>query len=102
MLLCALGGGDADDVSEFAGGEELAELGDDEGCGGSGAEAEDHAALDGLDGLVCSESLEVVLGEGDGADGGEAVRTGAQFKRGRSAQDKARGGGVVHGGERRR
>ena len=101
LLLRALGGGDADDVGELAGGEERAELGDDEGGGGAGAEAKDHAALDGLDCLVGCESLEVVLGEGNGADG-ETMRTCAQFKRGRVAQDKARGGGVVHGGERRR
>ena len=96
LLLRALGGRDPDDVSELAGGEECAELGDDEGGGGAGAEAEDHAALDGLHGLVGSESLEVVLGEGDGADR-ERMGYGAQVKGVRGAQDKAGGGVVVCG-----
>lgn len=71
LLLGALGGGDADDVGEGAGFEEGAELVDDEGGGGAGAEAEDHAAVDVLDGLVGGELLEVVLGEdgGGGLDG---------------------------------
>lgn len=39
LVFGAFGGWDADDVGEFAGGEEVAELGDDEGGGGAGAEA---------------------------------------------------------------
>ena len=58
----ALGGGDADDVLQLAGLEEGAELVDDEGGGGAGAQAQDHAAADVLHGLVGGELLEVVLG----------------------------------------
>jgi len=50
----------------------VAELGDYEGGGGSGAEAEDHAGLDVVHGLVGGELLEVVLREdwsGEGFDG---------------------------------
>jgi hypothetical protein len=43
--------------------EEVAELGDNEGSGGSGAEAEDYVGLDVVHSLVDSELLEVVLRE---------------------------------------
>ncbi len=42
---------------------EVAELGHDEGGGGPSAEAEDHARLDVVHGLVIAELLEVVLRE---------------------------------------
>jgi hypothetical protein len=41
----------------------VAELGDDEGGSGSEAEAEDHAGLDVVHGLIGGELLEVVLRE---------------------------------------
>lgn len=63
------GGGDSDDVGELPLAEKLTDSGDGVFGGGAGAEAEDHAGLDVVDGLVGGESLEVVLGEGDGTDG---------------------------------
>lgn len=69
LLLGALRGGDSDDVGQLAGAEQLAELGDDEGSGGAGAEAEDHAALDVVHGFVCGELFEVVLGQSWGGLG---------------------------------
>jgi len=98
FILCALGGRDANDVNELAGGEECAKLGDDEGGGGAGAGAgvEDHASLDELHGLVRGESLEVVPGEGDGTNR-ERMGHGAQVKGVRGVKDKVRGGVVVCG-----
>lgn len=83
LLEGALRGRDADDVAELAGGEEVADLGDDEGSGGAGAEAEDHAAADVVDGLVGCEFFEIVLGEGgggEGSDGGAGVKVKARRK----------------------
>lgn len=62
--------------------DEEAQLVDDEGGGGAGAEAEDHAGFDVVDGFVGGELFEVVLGE-DGGRGGDG-----EF-----------GGGVAAGGE---
>ncbi|XLR57457.1 hypothetical protein HN51_011804 [Arachis hypogaea] len=73
LLLSAFGGRDADDAGELIGGEEMTELDDDKGGGGAGAEAEDHARLDVLHGLVGGKLLEVVLREGSGR-GGLTVR----------------------------
>jgi len=84
----------------------VAELGDDEGGGGSDAKAEDHARLDLVHGLVGDELLEVVLREdwsgkcfdGDGFAGlGGYVGEGVLFW---VAWDKRAGGLVVQGGER--
>ena len=63
LLLGALGGGDTNNVREITSLEEMAELGDYKGGGGAGAEAEDHAGLHVLHSLVCSQFLEVILGE---------------------------------------
>jgi hypothetical protein len=59
---------------------EVAELGHDEGGGGPSAEAEDHARLDVVHGLVIAELLEVVLREdwsGEGFDRDGFARLGA-------------------------
>ncbi|GAB2287418.1 hypothetical protein Dimus_021795 [Dionaea muscipula] len=63
LLSGALGGGDADDVGDLAGGEEVANAGDGEGGGGAGSEAENHAGFDGVDGFLGGKFLEVVLGD---------------------------------------
>jgi hypothetical protein len=67
--------------------EEVAELGDDEGGGGSGAEDEDHAGLDVVHGLVGGKLLEVVLREdwseeGFDEDGFAVCGTGCVGERG--------------------
>jgi len=64
------GGGDSDDVLELALAEELADAVDGMLGGGAGAEAEDHAGLHVLDGLVGGDFLQIVLGEDDGGGGG--------------------------------
>ena len=64
------GGGDSGDVFEFSLAEELVNVVDGVLGSGAGAEAEDHAGLDVLDGLVGGDFLEVVLGEDDGGGGG--------------------------------
>ena len=92
LLLGPLGGGNADDVSELAGLQEVAELGDDEGGGGAGAEAEDHAALDIVDGLICSELLEVVLGEDGGREGFDGEREAAAEGKGGEGAEGSGGG----------
>ena len=66
LLIGALGRRHADDVAELARGEEGPDLGDHEGGGGAGPEAEDHAAADVLDGPDGGKLFEVVLGEGGG------------------------------------
>lgn len=68
MFFGAFGGGNANDVGEFAGVEKFAEFGDDEGGGGASAKAEDHAAFDIFDGFIGGEFFEVVLSEGYGFD----------------------------------
>lgn len=68
MFFGAFGGGNADDVGELAGVKKFAEFGDDEGGGGAGAEAEDHAAFDIFNGFIGGEFFEVVLSEGYGFD----------------------------------
>ncbi|KAG4910210.1 hypothetical protein JHK82_056235 [Glycine max] len=70
------GGGDSDDVFEFSLAEELADAVDGVLGSGAGAEAEDHAGLDVLDGLVGGDFLEVVLGEDDGGGGGGVEEAG--------------------------
>ncbi|KAF7805198.1 serine/threonine-protein kinase Nek2-like [Senna tora] len=96
LLFGALRGGDSDNVLQFTGLEELAELGYDKGGGGAGAEAEDHAAADVLDGFVGGDLLEVVLcedGSGEGFDG-EGGWCGAEFDEFGGVEDKV-GGGIV-------
>lgn len=80
----------------------MAKLGNDEGGSGAGAEAENHAGLDIIHGLVCGELLEVVLGEGwsgEGFDGEGFMGVSTLVKEFRGAQDKGSGGVVVEGGE---
>lgn len=104
LLEGALGGGDADDVGELTGGEEGTDLGDDEGGGGAGAEAEDHAAAHVLHGLLRGELLEVVLRESGGhglrkdpRGCGGAGAAGAERRR-EGEGEAAEGGGVAGGG----
>lgn len=98
LLFGALGSGNADDVRELAGFEEVAELGDDKGGGGAGAEAENHAAFDVVYGLISGELLEVVLGEGRCREGSDREKgAGAGGKGGGGAEGK--GITVVEGGE---
>ena len=66
-----LGGGDSDNVLEFALAKKFADAVDSVLGGGASAEAEDHAGLDILDGLVGSDLLEVILGEDAGGGGRE-------------------------------
>ena len=68
------GGGDSDDVFEFSLAEELVNVVDGVLGSGVGAEAEHHAGLDILDGLVGGDFLEVVLGEDDEGGGGGGKR----------------------------
>lgn len=90
LLLGAFGGGDTNNVRELTSLEEMAQLGDDKGGGGAGAESEDHAGLHVLHSLVCSQLLEVILGEnwcrkGFYGVGSVGVGGGAQVKGLRSA-----------------
>lgn len=113
LLEGALGGGDADDASKFAGGEEGPDLSDDEGGGGAGAEAKNHAASDVLHGLHGGELLEVVLGEGgcrgpggggEGSDGVHRVAVGGGEEGGAEGNGMAaeEEGGFEGGGRGRR
>ncbi|KAG5048785.1 hypothetical protein JHK85_009888 [Glycine max] len=68
------GGGDSGDVFEFSLAEELVNVVDGVLGSGVGAEAEHHAGLDILDGLVGGDFLEVVLGEDDEGGGGGGKR----------------------------
>lgn len=66
LFLGPFGSGYSDNVGQLAGAEQLAELSDHKGGGGTGAEAEDHAALDVVDGFIGGEFFEVVLSESRG------------------------------------
>jgi len=66
-----LGGGDSDNVFEFALSEKFSDAVHGVLGGGASTEAENHAGFDVLDGLVGGDLLEVILGDDDGGGGGE-------------------------------
>jgi len=71
LLVGYLGGGDSDNVFEFALAEKFADAVHGVLGGGASAEAEDHAGFDILNGLVGGDLLEVILGEDEGGGGRE-------------------------------
>ena len=110
LLLGPDGGGDADDVLELAGLEELADALDGVVGGAAGAESDDHAGLDVVvDGLVAHHLLELVLGKllghvesggGGGVVAGDGgTDGGGEGRSGRGDGSKAGGRGDAHLGD---
>ena len=110
LLLGPDGGGDANDVLELAGLEELADALDGVVGGTAGAKSDDHAGLDVVvDGLVAHHLLELVLGkllghvESSGGGGVVASDRGAdgggERRSGRGDGSKAGGRSDAHLGD---